>query len=198
MAYLHWSFFEMIDEELHSFSRKVEFAEGNFPTYSVYLAGLYVSICSEIDVVAKLLCQRIRPDSKPENIRHYHELIPSHYDFLPKLKITIVPMPRDLLPWETWQDKDSRKNPDWWEAHQKVKHRRDEFFKEANLGNVLQSAAGLLVLLVYWNYAALARYELLTDFRVFEVDRKRTPSGSFILGKFDLPDICLSDDGTVT
>src|SRR5271166_1062392 len=151
MAHLHWSFFEMIDEELHTFSRQVEFAEANFPTYSVFLAGLYVSICSEIDVVAKLLCKRIKPDAKAENIRDYREIIPTHYCFLPKLKITILPIRLELMPSEIWRDKDIKKNPDWWKSHQKVKHHRDEFFKEANLGNVLKSAAGLLVLLTYWN-----------------------------------------------
>jgi hypothetical protein len=104
MAHLHWSFFEMIDEDLHSLSRKVEFAEANFPTYSVYVAGLYVSICSEIDVVAKLLCKRIKPDTNADNIRAHRQIIPAHYDFLPKLKITILPIPLDWMPWEIWQD----------------------------------------------------------------------------------------------
>jgi hypothetical protein len=92
MAHLHWSFFEMVDDDLHSFSRRVEFAEANFPTYSVYLAGLYLSICSEIDVVAKLLCKRIKPDENPDSITDYRRIIPPHYDFLPKLKFTLSPL----------------------------------------------------------------------------------------------------------
>jgi hypothetical protein len=56
MSYPHWSLFEVIDEELHSFSRHVEFAEGNLATYGVTLLRLYLSIGSETDVVAKLLC----------------------------------------------------------------------------------------------------------------------------------------------
>jgi hypothetical protein len=107
MAHLHWSFFEMIDEDLHSFSRYVDFSEANFPTYSVYLARLYVSICSEIDVVAKLLCKRIKPDTKAGNIQDYHLIIATHYYFLPKLKITILPIPLELMPWEIWQDEES-------------------------------------------------------------------------------------------
>jgi hypothetical protein len=189
MAHLHWSFFEMIDEELHSFSRKVEFAEANFPTYSVYLGGLYVSICSEIDVVAKLLCERLEPDTKAHKIRDYHQLIPVHYYFLPKLKITILPIPLDLMPWEIWEDKDIKKNPDWWESHQKVKHHRDEFFKEANLGNVLKSAAGLLVLLVYWNYNELVQCELSPNLRVFEIDTRRIPKYGSSMRTVSLPDM---------
>jgi hypothetical protein len=189
MAHLHWSFFEMIDEELHSFSRKVEFAEANFPTYSVYLAGLYVSICSEIDVVAKLLCERLEPDTKAHKIRDYHQLIPVHYYLLPKLKITILPIPLELMPWEIWQDKDINKNPDWWESHQKVKHHRDEFFKEANPGNVLKSAAGLLVLLTYWNCNEIINCELSIDFRVLEIERKYIPKYGSSIRNVVLPDI---------
>ena len=58
MAHPHWSLFKVIDEDLQAFSREVEFADANFSTYSVTLLRLYLSICSEVDVIAKLLCQR--------------------------------------------------------------------------------------------------------------------------------------------
>jgi hypothetical protein len=189
MAHLHWSFFEMIDEELHTFSRQVEFAEANFPMYSVYLARLYLSICSEIDVVAKLLCQRIEPASERANIHDYRRIIPARYYFLPKLKITVLPVPLELIPWKIWQDKESKENPDWWKSHQNVKHHRDEFFKEANLGNVLKSAAGLLALLVYLNHPELKRFEVSANFLVFEVDIKRVPKPVTFMSNLDLPDI---------
>jgi hypothetical protein len=189
MAHLYWSFFEMIDEELHSFSQYVDFSEANFPTYSVYLARLYVSICSEIDVVAKLLCKRIKPDTKAGNIQDYHLVIAKHYYLLPKLKITILPIPLELMPWEIWQDKDITKNPDWWQSHQNVKHHRDEFFKEANLGNVLKSAAGLLVLLTYWNCNEVIHCELSINFRVLEIDQRHIPKYGSTVRNVVLPDI---------
>jgi hypothetical protein len=189
MAHLHWSFFEMIDEELHSLSRKIEFAEANFSTYSVYLAGLYISICSEIDVVAKLLCKRIKPGAKAEHIRDYCKIISAHYDFLPKLKIHILSIPLELIPWAIWQGIDIKKNPDWWESHQKVKHRRDEYFKEGNLGNVLNAAAGLLVLLTYWNIYEVIHCELSIDFRVMEIDQRHFPKYGSSVRNVVLPDI---------
>ena len=60
MPYPHWTSFEVINEDFHEFSRHVEFAEANFQTYSIDLLRLYLSICSEIDVVAKMLCERER------------------------------------------------------------------------------------------------------------------------------------------
>jgi|SRR5271166_2173709 len=189
MAHLHWSFFEMIDEELHTFSRYVDFSEANFPTYSVYLARLYVSICSEIDVVAKLLCKRIKPDEDPGNIRDYRRIIPAHRSFLPKLEITILPIPLVLTPWQNWQETQGNASPDWWESHQNVKHHRDEFFKEANLGNVLKSAAGLLVLLTYWNVDEIRHCELSPDFRVFEISQRHIPKFGSSIRAVILPDI---------
>src|SRR6476659_8836515 len=55
----HWTFFETIDEDLNQYSRYLEFHESNFSAFSINLARLYLSICSEVDVVAKLLCHRI-------------------------------------------------------------------------------------------------------------------------------------------
>jgi hypothetical protein len=94
-----------------------------------------------------------------------------------------------LTPWQNWQEAQGNASPDWWESHQKVKHQRDQYFKEANLGNVLKSAAGLLVLLVYWNYLELTRYDLLANFRVFEIDTKRVSKPGSFIGNFNLPDI---------
>jgi hypothetical protein len=72
----HWTLFEVIDEDLQSFSRQVEFAPANFLTYSVTLLRLYLSVCSEIDVVAKLLCQRVGAVlSDRPNMDHYRHAL---------------------------------------------------------------------------------------------------------------------------
>jgi len=71
MRFPHWLFFDALDDELHSLSRVVEFDKANFPTFSVQLARLYLSIGSEIDVVAKLLCTQIDGSSACRNIDEY-------------------------------------------------------------------------------------------------------------------------------
>jgi hypothetical protein len=102
MAHPHWSLFEVIDEDLHSFSRQVEFAQANFPTYSVTLLRLYLSICSEIDVIGKLLCQRIGATlpNKP-NMDDYRQNLHSKYPHLWELKIKIRPMAFAIWPWDS-------------------------------------------------------------------------------------------------
>src|SRR4051794_17906184 len=112
-TYPHWTLFEVIDEDLRAFSRQVEFAEANFATYSVTLARLYLSICSEVDVVAKPLCKRIKA-TLPErpNMDHYRQSLKAQYPNLSAVKITIRPMTYEIVPWQAWEQD---KNPDWWQ-----------------------------------------------------------------------------------
>lgn len=140
MTYPHWTLFRVIDEDLREFSRQVEFVPANFSTYSVTLLRLYLSICSEIDVVAKPLCQRVdaRLPDRP-NMDHYRQALKAQYPNLSAVRITIRPMALALLPWQAWEED---MNPDWWQKHQLVKHQRDQHFAAANLGNVLHAAAG--------------------------------------------------------
>ena len=108
MRFPHWQFFESLDEELHSLSRIVEFSKDNFPTYSVQFARLYLSVCSEIDVVAKLLCTQINPAGNPKNIDDYRSLITPQFPHFPALKIEMPEHELDFQPWVTWA---SNSNP---------------------------------------------------------------------------------------
>lgn len=168
MANPHWSLFEVIDEDLQAFSREVEFADANFSTYSVTLLRLYLSICSEVDVIAKLLCQRIGATlSNRPDMNEYRQNLKPKFPNLSGVKITIRPMAHPILPWDAWNQ---NQNPDWWRKHQLVKHQRDQYFSDANLKNVLYSAAGLLVFLTYWHQPELWKLELNPSFHVFEIE----------------------------
>jgi hypothetical protein len=46
--FTHWVFFQTIDEDLHAYSR-------NFSAFSINLARLYLAICSEVDVLARMI-----------------------------------------------------------------------------------------------------------------------------------------------
>ncbi len=126
MAYPHWTMFEVIDEDLYEFSRQVEFEQPNFRTYSVALVRLYLSIGSEIDVVAKLLCQRDGVDPKAESIDQYRKSLQPKYPHLATLTIFLRPIPerdKGLTPWDAWNNTPPA-NPTWWTVHNKVKHER--------------------------------------------------------------------------
>ncbi len=186
MAYPHWTLFEVIDEDLHEFSRQVEFAEPNFPTYSVTLVRLYLSICSEVDVIAKLLCQRIGAPNA-SNMDLYRAALLSQYKDLPNLSILLKPMPGKVLtPWNSWNN---NLNPIWWKDYNDVKHERNKYFAKANLGNVLSAAAGLFVLLIYFHKPELYGGHLQPVFRIFMADPTYVIHYSGDWGwKYELPD----------
>ena len=55
---LHWNYFIALERDLEVVSRYVEFCPQNFDVYSIEFAHLLFAAASEVDVVAKLLCQR--------------------------------------------------------------------------------------------------------------------------------------------
>jgi hypothetical protein len=171
MRYPHWQFFESVDDELHSLSRIIEFAPENYPTFSVHLTRLYLSIGSEIDVVAKLLCARIAPTEKPERINEYRPLITGKFLNFTQLRIEMPSHALDFQPWLSWG---SGTNPRWWKSYNDVKHERSKYFRDANLGNVLESAAGLLVLLVYFHQPELydKSRPIQPDFEMMRVESR--------------------------
>lgn len=171
MRFPHWQFFESVDDELHSLSRIIEFAPENFPTFSVHLARLYLSVCSEIDVVAKLLCARIAPSEKPKCINEYRSLVTAHFPNFSLLRIEMPSYAVDFQPWSSWS---SGTNPKWWKSYNDVKHERSKYYQDANLGNVLESTAGLLVLLVYFHQPELYTKNppIQPDFETMRIDHQ--------------------------
>src|ERR1035437_271699 len=171
MRFPHWQFFESVDDELHSLSRIIEFAPENFPTFSVHLTRLYLSVCSEIDVVAKLLCTRIAPTEIPKSVNEYRSLITAKFSNFSQLRIEMPSHELDFQPWLSWS---SGNNPQWWKSYNDVKHERSKYYRDANLGNVLESTAGLLVLLVYCYQPQLygKNPPIQPDFEMMRIDRE--------------------------
>jgi hypothetical protein len=186
MRFPHWQFFESIDDDLYALSRIIEFEQANFPTHSVYLARLYLSICSEIDVVAKLLCKWIGPGKPTENIDSYRTVITGKYPNFSKLKIEMPAHGLHFQPWLLW---DSGKNPLWWKSYNNVKHERNEHYREANLGNVLESAAGLLAMLTYWHQPELysTKSGIEPRFKTMKIDTQYVFTPHLVC-RFLLPD----------
>lgn len=148
----HYNYFLALESDVNEISRYIEFDRENFSAYSIQLAHLLLSISSEIDVVLKLLCKEIEPDLNPPNIHEYRGIIVSKYDHI--LAGTVHLNRYDLMftPWQNWQENNP---PKWWSSYNKVKHKRDQYFKEANLENVLHSISGLFITLFYLKEAQI-------------------------------------------
>ena len=147
----HWVFFETIDEDLHAYSRYLEFHDKNLHAFSANLARLYFVICSEVDVVARQYCVSQGDQAKNDywTINHYRKGITSRHPDFGSAKVEIRPMQLIIRPWGEWVDTKDL-HPKWWKDYNAVKHHREKFYHRANLENVLHSAAGLFVLLYLW------------------------------------------------
>jgi hypothetical protein len=158
-SFIHWNYFLALENDLAQISRYIEFDKKNFKTYSIELAHLLLASASEVDVIAKGICDFLDPTTPAENINQYREIIRRE---LPKLEEETIYVPRfniTLTPWSNWQ---TDTNPDWWKSYNKVKHERSEHFPDANLKNVLNSMGGLLAAVFHFyklkiNYTGLEK-----------------------------------------
>ena len=151
---LHWNYFIALERDLDVVSRYVEFCTENENVYSIEFAHLLFAAASEVDVVAKLLCQRLQPAAPRSNIDDYRSVLLIE---LPDLSTTKVVVPRyglSFTPWDNWASTPPS-NPLWWGSYNKVKHERNTHFDKATLKNAL-NALGALLILTYHHYS----YEL--------------------------------------
>jgi hypothetical protein len=143
---IHWSYFLSLEQDLATASRYVEFCTDNFATHSTEFTRLLLAACSEVDVVAKLVCRKIAPSSNAKDINAYQREILSRSPSFHGVEVLVPAHALRLFPWRSWG---SGTNPTWWTEHNGVKHERDQYFKSANLENTLNATAGLFALLMY-------------------------------------------------
>jgi hypothetical protein len=186
MKYPHWECYKSILGDLETISRYVQISPDNYSTYGTELTRLLLSVCSEVDVVAKLLCRTVMPDECVGNIEDYRRILCPRFPGLPKVEVSLPQYVISLTPWCEWLEE---RTPNWWSCYNKVKHKRDEHFREGNLGNVLLGAGALCVLVCYLYYEDFISEHMSIRPLFMFLDRKYV-SGCKVLtqGDFKLPD----------
>lgn len=149
----YWKYYLVLEEDFLKTLRYVSLDRDNFITFSTEYTKQYQTICSEIDVICKEICDIIKPGSKPSTIVQYAEIILKEIGTIKADRVTVKNYGAiDLYPWSLWQLKDGfseYKSPSWWTNYNGVKHNRSLNFKEAKLENVLNALAALYVLEMY-------------------------------------------------
>ena len=158
----YWNFFETFEDDFIATERYVSLDEENFDTFSIEYNRLYQSVCSEIDVVAKYLCELLG-NSKANNIAQYCEVITTHCGMFASEEVAVKHF-ITIKPWDQWTVIGTARsnNPEWWTLYNKVKHNRQSlctdsnsrwnnkpYYKCATQENVLLSLAGLYALEFY-------------------------------------------------
>ncbi len=123
--------------------RYIEFSELNFSTFSVELLKLYQAVCSEIDVVGKMLAKEVNPGFNPDDNKNsilkwwfeiqewYSEsgrkkaVFRQKYILEPwkNFKVEYLPNAKGNYYYRVIQEKDY-KVPAWWSDYNSVKHQR--------------------------------------------------------------------------
>ena len=157
-----------LDEQVAETNRYVSIRSDNRKAYSLEYSKLLQTICGEIDVFAKALCNLGDPSLKPKdlNIQKWGIRL---QDLFPAIETEFVRVEGygELKPWANWRyeyyrDKNDVKRirliqgkstPIWWAAYNKVKHERTMLrpdkslhFEKANQGNVIRALAALYIL----------------------------------------------------
>jgi len=138
---------------------------GNNTAFSNEFAKLLLLIGSEVDVVAKMLCNQIDPNKSVKNIKDYRTVICGKFVGMHEVEIEIAMYSQKIQPWLSWAPS-ATKSPDWWKAYNDVKNERDKNFSQANQINTLNALCGLMVLLLYYydsNRRHLQPYPQLLD-----------------------------------
>lgn len=145
----YWEYFLAIEDDLVKTSRYVEFHQDNESTYSIEFARILLASSSEVDVIAKLLYPPIYKDGKEvrRTIVHHKTGITNRFSGFTRMNINVPKYGLTLQPWHDWL---MNKTPFWWTSYNKVKHHRDQSYKEATLKNVLYSVAGLFCIVLYY------------------------------------------------
>ncbi len=147
MSPLHyWQYFVALESDLSRTTRFVEIADENMNTYSVEFARLILSAGSEVDVLAKVLCDQHQLQISPSNINGYRIAILGRFQEFAFMKAIIPRYGFEIQPWRSWTN---GQNPDWWRAYNDIKHERNVNYKQATLQNALHSVAGVFVLVCY-------------------------------------------------
>jgi len=142
----HWRYFLALEQDVERTTRFVEPHPSNYRTFSIEFVRLILSACSEVDVVAKVICQSIDSAAPADNMDQYRAVIHKAYAHIHK---AIVQVPRFGLFMEPWKEWGTNANPGWWKDHQLIKHQRHKHFAQADLEHCIVSVAGLFSLALY-------------------------------------------------
>ena len=181
-SYPYWQYFLAIEADFAATTRYVEICSDNYNTYSIEYAKLLLASASEIDVLCKLLCEKLDPNARRTNIDDYRKCIVSH-TALSDEKILVRRYTIELEPWKKWKE---ICNPLWWRSYNNVKHQRNQHYAEANLENCINSVAALFILVIYLHKAEQSNARL--EPRPQLLGREREPGFMLLEDGYTVPD----------
>lgn len=165
----YWNYYIDLEDQLISTKRFVDFDKSNNKTFSIEYLKLLQAVCSEIDVVAKIVAEWHDPEFKAlksKNIQKWGYAIQTAFPNIERISV-LFNNDYSVTPWEKWAYEmylnergyisyrliKGKKTPEWWTAYNKVKHERTSAYGNeqtnyvrANLENLVSAMAALYLL----------------------------------------------------
>ena len=170
----YWNYYLELEHQFCDIRRYVDFSNKNNNTFSMEFLKLLQAVCSEIDVVAKVIASYIDNNFKGSRINEWGYALQQKFPEIKDLK-AIFNDDYEIQPWKNWEyvkeeqeikkgeNKGKKrmiiklnnkcKNPIWWTAYNKSKHERTSpynnsniNYNRANLKNVVSAFGALFVL----------------------------------------------------
>ena len=165
----YWNYYLELEEQFLKSKRYVSFDLANDLTFSSEYVQLIQAICSEIDVIGKVIAQFHNKNFKVDNrtnITKWGFEVQKAYPNLDHKSITFNNVV-EIVPFKNWKYKNGTSNrhpivlfnesfetPMWWRDYNKIKHERTTIdnetktanFRKANLRNIRDSLGALFIL----------------------------------------------------
>ncbi len=170
---LHWNYFLTLERDFETVARFIEPCEANNNVFSMELARLIMAATQEVDVVLKLLCRLVVPQSTADRVNAYHSVIVSKVPDLIHEEIRTPRYGMSSRPWIGWSEQNP---PQWWTANNKIKHQRSQFYHQATLSHAFNALGGLLVTIAYYYNRLKSNGQYETDWR--DVTETLSPSST--------------------
>lgn len=127
--------FRALEEQLIQFMDYVPYIEQNHGVLSPKLVPILMDSCSLIDSVLR----DSTSDGKRHTLRSYSKLHEVHFELEEATSLMLVSPMQLLRPFQGW----THRPPDWWRAHNEVKHDRIRNYPAATYASTVASVAGL-------------------------------------------------------
>jgi len=165
-----WKYYLKLEDDFLQTEKYLSIHNDNKNAFSIAYLQLYLSIGSEVDVIAKALCKELDTSFDGDKIQHYCKIITSSLPEFKEESVSVFFRDFDTLtPWKPWAYTEStNKNgntfikssetPMWWKFYNKIKHDRMGINKKynkknyqfANQENLINALAGLYLFEMYY------------------------------------------------
>ena len=163
----YWNYYIELENKLIRSQHYVAFHKRNNATFSNEYIELLQVICSEIDVVGKIIARHFNPAFVADKYTHINKWGFEVQQYLPLIQSVevVFRFGYELKPWEKWiytknmqnrivlDQSKKAESPFWWIAYNKVKHERTSIgvgklpnYMRANQKCVIYALAALYVL----------------------------------------------------